>query len=381
VFRDFLDVKASPSNQPAENGNSISPNRWNLRLRKACHRLKPVGSLYDELYFQYCQRLASPPPPSLDALRCFPSADVIVERACVWIENLGRRPFFLWLHLMDPHAPYYPPQRALEQMGDDGIAAGEARYLNSYWNRGDLRAQRLARHRSHVIELYDAGIRWVDTQVARLVSTLRELGVWSNCLMALTADHGEEFLDHGGRYHPPNKLTEELVRVPLLLRLPGVGEKKDVETPFSLLHTAPTLLDALNIAIPGSFCGRSYLTQLRTGESWNGEAFAECVRGCTNPFVVETRLGPRILAVRESRFKLVLDFASANHSLFDLLHDPRERSPLPANAEKQVRARLLEKARRHVSRSLNLRGADHVLAMRLRDLQLELAQPAIAMCA
>lgn len=380
VFRDFLDADAKPSSGLQEDVNSISSNRWNLRLGNAFHKLKPMGSLYDELYFQYCQRLASP-PRALDALRCFPSADVIVDHACNWIENLGQRPFFLWLHLMDPHAPYYPPQKALAQMGDDGMDTVEARYLNSYWNRGDLSAQRLARHRSSVIELYDAGIRWVDTQVARLVSTLRALGAWSNCLMALTADHGEEFLDHGGRFHPPNKLTEELLRVPLLLRVPEVGETKPIDAPFSLLHVAPTLLDALNMATPGSFCGRSFWKQLQTGEGWDGEAFAECVRGCTNPFVAKSRLGARLLAVRESRFKLVLDFGSASCSLFDLLHDPGERASLPASAEKQVRGRLLEKARRHISRSLNLRGADHVLAMRLRDLQLELAQPAIAKCA
>jgi arylsulfatase A-like enzyme len=61
--------------------------------------------------------------------------------------------------------------------------------------------------------------------------------------MALTADHGEEVLDHGGRYHPPSRLTEELIRVPLLLRAPGLTQAGAVAAPFSLMHRAPTLLD------------------------------------------------------------------------------------------------------------------------------------------
>ena len=54
------------------------------------------------------------------------------------------------------------------------LDASRARYLNSYWNRGDIGASRLQRHREEIVALYDAGIRWVDTQVARLVDTLRE---------------------------------------------------------------------------------------------------------------------------------------------------------------------------------------------------------------
>ena len=109
-------------------------------------------------------------------------------------------------------------------MGQDSLDASRARYLNSYWNRGDVGAPRLRRHREDIVALYDAGIRWVDAQVARLVDTLRGLGVWEDCVMALTADHGEEFLDHGGRYHPPSRVAEELVRVPLLLRAPGLAQ-------------------------------------------------------------------------------------------------------------------------------------------------------------
>ena len=114
-----------------------------------------------------------------------------------------------------------------------------------------------------IVALYDSGIRWVDAQLARLVDTLQGLGLWQNCVMALTADHGEEFLDHGGRYHPPSNVAEELVRVPLLLRAPGLTRAGSVASPFSLLHLAPTLLDLADVPIPGSFRGRSHSDLLR----------------------------------------------------------------------------------------------------------------------
>jgi arylsulfatase A-like enzyme len=372
IFKDYLDADTGPP--PLESGgdgNMHAPNRWNQRLAHASHALGLVGSLYDELYFQYCQRLGSAPAQSLDQLRRFPSADVIVDHASDWLAGIAGQPFFLWLHLMDPHSPYYPRQEAIELMGQNSLKPSRARYLNSYWNRGDLAARRLRWHREDVVALYDAGIRWVDTQLARLLDTLRGLGRWENCVMALTADHGEEFLDHGGRYHPPSRVAEELVRVPLLLRAPGLTQTGTVAAPFSLLHLAPTLLDLIEVSIPGSFRGRSHSGLLRAGKSWESDAVIECIAGCNNPLVREDRLQARVLAIREARYKMVFDFNSTTEQLYDLHADPGELRPLPLDSEKPVRKRLLDRARQHLSDSLRSRDADYRLAARLRDLRLE----------
>jgi arylsulfatase A-like enzyme len=374
VFRDFLEPGSNvlpDSPKPPQAAAALG--RLNGILAAASHKLGPVGSVYDEIYFQYCQRLASPPAESFDALRSFPSADVIVKEAGAWIAENSSRPFFLWLHLMDPHSPYYPKQEALEWMGDAGLHPARARYLNSYWNREDIAASRLGRHREQVVALYDAGIRWIDSQIDDLAGTLREARLWDNCAFVVTADHGEEFLDHGGRYHPPSKLNEELVRVPLLLRVPGVGKMQVSQSPFSFLHLAPTLLDAVNLPVPGSFRGRSHWTKFQKGQSWEDPAIVECIRDCPNPFRVADRLGARILAVREARYKLVLDFGSSAEKLFDLQADPGELRSLDQNEQKPVRKRLLERARQHVVESVQSRDAGHRLDARLRDLQLEWA--------
>ncbi len=380
VFRDFLNEETTPlSADRASNGainiaNSVPANGWagrlNRRLQRVRPALGPLGIVYDELYFQYCQHV-TPEAKSLNSLRRFPAADVIVDEARRWLESVGDAPFFLWLHFMDPHSPYYPKEEALALMGDSPVTPYRARYLNSYWNRSDLGPRRLARHRDQIVALYDAGIRWVDTQVARLIELLRESNRWDRCIFALTADHGEEFLDHDGRYHPPSQLREELIRVPLLLRVPGAMKKEVEKAPFSLLHLAPTFLDAAELSVPSAFQGASYWSEIRHGVPYDSVAISECVAGCTNPFVPENRLGPRVLSVRGARFKLVLHFDPLKDELYDLETDPGEKAPLSPAAHKPERRRLLEIARQHLQQSPQRRDVNARVRARLRQVRLE----------
>jgi arylsulfatase A-like enzyme len=376
TFRDFLDAEPAPLNEATNDpprGNGWA-SRFNRKLQEIRPHMGPLGPVYDGLYFQYCQRLATPAPDSLDALRRFPAADVIVDQALSWLGSIKQSPFFLWLHLMDPHAPYYPKEEALAHMGTSAVTPFQARYWNSYWNRSDLDGRGLAHHRDHIISLYDAGIRWVDEQLARLVAALNDSSRWSDCIFALTADHGEEFLDHGGRFHPPSQLTEELIHVPLLLRVPGAAKRDLPKSPFSMLHLAPTVLGAAGLSIPSEFRGCNLWSQVQGGAIPDDTAISECVVGCTNPFRREKRLGPRVLSVREARYKLVLQFDPQGECLYDLEADPAEQRPLPATAEKPVRRRLLERAHEHLQRSIRDRDAGPRLQARLRELRLEWAR-------
>lgn len=372
VFRDFLDTELAPVKPASSSGNGREGSAWNRRIAALCHRLGPLGELYDEAYFQYCQRVATPAPQSLDQLRRFPSADVLVDHAKAWLARLGESPFFLWLHFMDPHAPYYPPQPALNLMGTGQMSAGRARYLNDSWNRSDLSLSRLQRHREEIVALYDAGIRWADTQIARLVGALHDFELWDRCMVALTADHGEEFLDHGGRFHPPLKLAPELTRVPLLLRSPD-GRASCVESPFSLLHLAPTLLHGIGLAAPPEFRGSNRWPEIQTSKITGEPAIAECISDCTNPFRSGDRLGPRILAVWDMRFKLVLDFRSSKEELFDLEADPNELRPLPVGTATRLHRRLLDHARCHLAQAMESRDCMQRVAARVHELQLEWA--------
>jgi arylsulfatase A-like enzyme len=371
TFQDFLNPEmAVVSNGSDGNRQSRLRGRLNRGLAKFCHKLPTAGSIYDELYFQYCQRVASQ-PSAVDTLRRCPTADVIVDQARDWLAGAEPGPFFLWLHLMDPHAPYLPGNEAMAEMGVQSGSPFRLRYLNSYWNRSDLTPDRLERHRDEIIALYDASIRWVDNQVARLVDALGCFRLWDNCVLALTADHGEEFLDHGGRYHAPPKVTEEIVHVPLLMRVPEAQKHPVSPAPFSLLHLAPTLLSAIGVPAPADFQGRSHWPEIQMGRGWGEEAIVECVTECTNPFHPADRLGPRLLAVRDARYKLVLDFGGRREQLFDLQADPAEMQALPEHAEKAARRRLLQRALRHLANAPQSQDAGLRLAAGLREIRQE----------
>lgn len=371
VFCDFL--HSTENNFAINTGEAQHSFRGsaNSFLSRTSHGLPLLGSAYDELYFRYCQLVSS--ADSLDSLRRFPSADVIVDSAIAWLNEHSPSPFFLWLHFMDPHAPYYPKPDALALVGHRKISSAGARYLNCYWARGDLAPKRLVKKRESIFGLYDAGIRWADTQIARLASKLVDLNVWNNCAVAVTADHGEEFLEHGGRFHAPFKLNEELVHVPLLLRVPGAEVRREVLEPFGLIDLAPTMLDALGLSPPADFRGRSCWRKLLKKETWSHPVVTECAYGCTNPFDEEKRNAPRLLAVRKGDYKLILNFVSGSQELFQLTSDPNETCPLPLGTAMQVRRELLEHAKKHVAESYKSRDLDSRVAAKVKDLRLKWA--------
>ncbi len=328
-----------------------------------------VAGAYEELYFWYCQWQSAREEIPMDTLRRYPAANVIVDEAKSWLNSLGEQPFFLWLHLMDPHHPYYPPEESLAALGTTHITARRARFLNSFWNRGDIGPRRLKQYRAEILSLYDAGVYWVDKQLSRLVQALQNSQRWDETVFVVTADHGEAFLEHGDRYHSPTSLPEHLIHVPLLLRAPGLSGRRFLQRPFSLIHLAPTLLDAAGVSPPDSFQGRSAWGQISAGELQGEPAITECIDGCNNPAQPDDRVRPRLMAVRDQELKLVINFRENQDYLYDLKNDPGERMPLSPGQRSRERASLLQIARRHLVRTSDSPRTDLRLRARLRELQ------------
>jgi len=376
VFRDFLD-KVTPDHESThENQNGLAA-RLNHAIARLSYRVGPAGRLYNELYFRYCQR-AAPVPESIESLRPYPSAETVVQEACKWLASVSSEPFFLWLHFMDAHAPYYPPNDALRAMNIRPVTASQARYVNSYWNRSDVSRERLEARREEITSLYDAGIRWVDEQVRRMASFLQNLQCWKRCAFVFTADHGEELLEHGGRFHPPTAMSEELVHVPLLVRIPGVEPQAVSTQPFSQIDLAPTILDAMNLAIPVEFQGASRWAEWRNLEDPERIAIVESAN-CFNPNRSNSRLAPRVLCVRGARYKLTLRFPSLQTELFDLEQDPAEENPLPENVERAIRASMLEHARAHLRKLSLYEPAELRLRARMQEIRRVLPEDVASM--
>jgi arylsulfatase A-like enzyme len=269
---------------------------------------------------------------------------------------------------MDPHHPYYPPEEALTALGTP-MSSQRARFLNSFWVRENVSVRRLQRYRDPVISLYDAGIYWVDRQLARLVNELKQSGRWDQSLFALTADHGEEFLEHRQRYHSPVNLHEPLIRVPLLLHAPGPKDARFTNATFSLLHLAPTLLDAIGVKPAAGFQGQTYWSRISANDLPDEPAVVECVDGCNNPLYRKERVRHRLLAVRGRTLKLVVNFRDKTDSLYDLERDPGENSPLASNSFPTKRIRLLQIASNHIQSAHKKRDAELRFRAMMRDLQ------------
>jgi arylsulfatase A-like enzyme len=369
TFEDFL--TPAPGDSPAiQSGQPSGLSSLNRLVRRASSATRFTSALYYEAYFRYCQRRSNREEIDVQRLRPYPPAETLVDRACSWLNSIGNRDFFLWLHFMDAHHPHYPPPEALSAVGATGMSLKRARMVNANWNRREIDAPQLQRFREEILTLYDASVYWVDRQIARLAEALRAAGMWQDTILAVTADHGEEFLEHGARYHSPWNLPEELVRVPLLIRAPGLAPAHLSEGPFSLIHLAPTLLEGMGFSAPGSFQGKSFWREISEGKLPAGEtAIAETVEVSDNPTETPSRIHPRVLMVREQRYKLVLHFSQKSDELFDLQEDPAEEGAINGELSRPVRARLLQSAREHLRRSRQARDTKLALRARLRQMR------------
>ena len=149
----------------------------------------------------------------------FPSTTAIAEVADAWIRAHAREPFFLWMHVLDPHWPYEPPAEWLEHPEREPRRWGEPDRVTDV-QAGNTKPG--AAERERVGELYAGEIRYVDHELARVLAALRELGLYERALIVLASDHGEEFWEHG-RYEHGHTLYDEVLRVPLFFKLPGTG--------------------------------------------------------------------------------------------------------------------------------------------------------------
>jgi arylsulfatase A-like enzyme len=170
-----------------------------------------------------------------------------------WLDRWGERPFFLYVHAMDPHAPYEPPAPwdTIFSTGYHGPIGG------GFDGPGAFENARTEAELAHVRSLYDGDIRGNDENIGALMEDLRRRGVLDRTLVVITADHGEEFREHGDFEHGQS-LHSELLHVPLILRLPGrIPAGARIAGNVSGLDVLPTILDLCGLTPNPDVQGRS----------------------------------------------------------------------------------------------------------------------------
>ncbi|MBX3251785.1 MAG: sulfatase-like hydrolase/transferase [Myxococcales bacterium] len=250
----------------------------------------------------------------------FVAADVLE-----WLDARPQdRPFFLYVHTIDPHVPYIPPEETLA-LYDGEDYHGPVDFTNDRGLLEKIKAGRLRlndRDKRRLEALYDGEITYHDTHFASILDGLERRGLRDDTLVVFTADHGEEFFDHDSVGHG-HSLYEELLHVPFVVRVPGIESPVRVAEPVGLVDVVPTVLDALGREVPSELPGRSLLPLLR------GEV-SDAPRVNVSGFMDGWR------AVIAGRYKLI-QRTHRRWTLFDLEADPGETRDLAAERPHTVR--------------------------------------------
>lgn len=266
-------------------------------------------------------------------LRAGDIGETVTDRAERWLARHRDERFFLWLHYIDPHAPYGDPARLgsksfrgdLLIAGSDAIvprdgAALEDRFAEiARLRAGEIRLD--ASQRVQLQNLYDAGVRYADLQIGRLLLALKQHRVLDHTLVVITSDHGEEFWDHAGVEHG-HTLYDELIRVPLIIRHPAGPRGMEVADVVRLIDVSPTVLD---------LAGCPY-----SPEAMHGRTLRPLLAGQSEP--PRTALSENLLfaddrqALRTKDFKYIV-WSNGKEELYDLDADPREQRDLAAIEE------------------------------------------------
>lgn len=234
-------------------------------------------------------------------------------RFAAWLTTARGGPFFAFLHLLDLHFPYDPPDH-VDRFAD----SIEPRVLKPAMRQGGAREliEDDALTEENVRELralYDGEVLVVDDRVRRILQILRSNELYEDTLVVVTADHGEALLEHGLFEHGGSILYEEVLRVPWIMRLPG-GERagRRVDSVVQVADILPTVLDYLGLPPPAGIAGRSAWPRVLGDDVGDGFALAE----------TSDLDGPRAAYLGD--LKVIFDGNLEALEVYDLHEDPRE---------------------------------------------------------
>lgn len=231
--------------------------------------------------FDESHEFDSRPKPS-GSMRNTKTAREYVNRLLPWLEAHREVPFFVFLHVFDPHAPYepYPPYDTLwadpARKKEPEIIVGPFRKNAAMPTLKEL--EKAGIDPDEFVSLskdwYDGSIRAMDAEIGRLLERLEELGLDEKTLVIFISDHGDEFLDHGKMGHGKG-VYSELTHVPLIVRWPGVvPEGAEVFETVRTIDLMPTILELCHLSLPEGMQGQSLLPLLAAARRTSTESIA-----------------------------------------------------------------------------------------------------------
>ena len=237
-----------------------------------------------------------------------------IDRAITWLDHGNRyeEPFFVFLHLWDPHYDYFPPKEYAEQFLPNytgSIVGDEFLKLDRELSEQDL---------FELQALYEAEIRYTDDQIARLYAQLEAWGIADDVILAVVSDHGDEFMEHGNRGHHLT-LLEEVMHVPMVVHAPGLIEGGTrVQGSVSIRDLAPTLIDLAGLPAWTDRSGLS-LQPMWQGADVDRQVSLDLLRPAKRM---------QLLGYRKGFAKGIQDAYKNTLRIYDLKEDPGELHPV-----------------------------------------------------
>ena len=258
----------------------------------------------------------------------FCAAEKVNQTFLEWKQEIESHsgPVFIWLHYFDPHIPYIGHQPWLNQYQGDETAAESGMIgaafrpvlLNRIITKKGPRFLTLAQ--SH----YDSEINYCDDQIKKLFQAFPSLDQYA---MVFTADHGEEFMEHGKLGHARN-LYNITVRIPLFIRTPDRKYTTRSKEVASLVDVAPTLLAMAGGNAPPSWQGQALIDQKgRVSPMKERYVLAQLHNG----------IAPPLNALIGSEWKLVVNDKTNAQELYNLIHDPAEMNNLTTSQSEKTK--------------------------------------------
>jgi arylsulfatase A-like enzyme/tetratricopeptide (TPR) repeat protein len=214
-------------------------------------------------------------------------ANEVLDKALPWIEQSGSAPFFAWIHLYDPHAPYRPPEPFA------------------------------TKYKGHP---YNGEIAFADSQIARLISTLQARGLYDRTVIVVMGDHGESLGDHGESAHG-FFVYNSVTHVPLVIRAPftGIGHRR-IADPVRSVDIMPTMLDLLDAPAASGISGTSLVPLMTGAKAELGlDAYSEAM------YPLHHYGWSDLHALRSGRYKVI---DAPRPELYDVDRDPNETTNL-----------------------------------------------------
>lgn len=297
-FEDFLDETRTERDKPFE------------RLKKRFVNI--AGN--DSFLVKSLQRLVA--HVSTDIALPYADASLMNRRAIEWLDSRPDPPFFCWVHYMDPHYPFSPPNQYIHA----DIGRDEIPKINRFHKRAENHEATIPGHIVEKLkELYAGEVRYLDACIGNFFEKLKQRGLFDDSLIVFTADHGELFGDHGFFGHRYDVLYQKQLHVPLIVKTPDSVETM-VKNPVSLIDVPHTLVTAAGFNSP-----------FRGIHLWKGNREYVMSEGFKRPSLPsESEQSERgsvsemVISCQKDTWKLIDDGVHDRKELYNLKDDPAE---------------------------------------------------------